>query len=199
MIVIMKFKGKKFISIVLAALMVVSVFVVGTVSAGATANWTMNGTPYIYFNNSNTDWTLGNIRLFVVTSDTVYSNKFTGGVSNNTSLRYLNPKSLFAGKTIDFISFVQITSSANSGDLKNNTSFSRDLVYDSNGDVISNPSYIDGYNYTLNYSDGVSSESNSYTIFSPSSLFTSAILKILFVLKCLDLKVILYESSFSSS
>lgn len=90
----MKFKGKKFISLVLAALMIVSVMFCGTVSASAT--WGTDGNSishiYAYFDNSTMNYystaSSARVYMFVATSDKVYNSAALSPVTNYQSLVY---------------------------------------------------------------------------------------------------------------
>lgn len=93
-VIVLKLTGKKFISLVLAALMVVSVFVVGMVSASAT--WGTDGNSishiYAYFDNSTMNYystaSSARVYMFVATSDKVYNSAALSPVTNYQSLVY---------------------------------------------------------------------------------------------------------------
>lgn len=169
--------SKRTLATLLSVLLLLSTIVVGTATtASSTANWEIAGTQYyIYFNTNKIGWAenISRMRLFVVTSEKVHS--FTmDTVTNCGDLRRTTATAPFAStirdETIDFISFVKLTSNAHSGDLKDSGySFDRNVVYDSNDNVVSN-SYIDGNEYTANYYDGIPSNSNSKVFFIPASI-----------------------------
>lgn len=178
--------SKRTLSVLLCVLILISSSLVGAISASATVDWTRGASSYIYLDasklftgNSNDNWFTGSrYRLFVVTSSKVYS--FKMGLAGTTSLsldtqrdktKLLNLATLNAfsssivSEGIDFISFVYISSAANSdnGALHNNTNFDKNLVYDNSDNVISNPSYIE--DYTGNYYNGISSDKGARMIF----------------------------------
>lgn len=171
--------SKRTLATLLSVLLLLSTLVVGTATTANAASWNYGSSQYIYFDYSKTTWsTLDRIRLFIVTPANVYAFKFTniGGGASNSKLAYLQAATPFnntnvKNEGIDFISFAYITTTAKDNDLKSSgATFSKNLVYDSNNNVITNPAYIqDGYQYSGNYDDGIPNTSGSKLLFTLSS------------------------------